>query len=121
MPADRRLERLPACDLPGGLVLHCAHGRRSRLLGLIGLRELGTGKGLLLPRCRSVHTFGMRFAIDLVWLGADDRVLRIDHCVAPRRVRSCRRARAVAETAAGHGTAFAAAIDAELSSPRPVR
>ena len=52
---------------------------------------------LLIPRCRSVHTFGMRFALDLVWLDAHDRVVRIDRAVPPRRVRLCRRARRVLE------------------------
>jgi uncharacterized membrane protein (UPF0127 family) len=35
----------------------------------------------------------MRFALDLVWLGADGRVVRIDRAVPPWRIRSCRAAR----------------------------
>ena len=52
---------------------------------------------LLLPRCRSVHTFGMRFPLDLIWLDRDGRVLRVDEAVPPWRVRSCRGAAAVLE------------------------
>ena len=52
---------------------------------------------LLMPRCRSVHTFGMRFALDLVWLDRERRIVRIDRAVPPRRVRSCRQARSVLE------------------------
>jgi uncharacterized membrane protein (UPF0127 family) len=39
----------------------------------------------------------MRFALDLVWLDAEGRAVRIDRDVAPNRVRACRRARAVCE------------------------
>ena len=67
---------------------------RERLIGLAFRRE-PPADGLLLPRTRSVHTFGMRFALDLVWLGARDEVVRVDRHVSPRRHRACARARAV--------------------------
>jgi uncharacterized membrane protein (UPF0127 family) len=51
---------------------------------------------LLLPRCRSVHTFGMRYPLDLYWLNGD-RIVRIDRDVPPGRIRTCRRARSVLE------------------------
>ena len=73
---------------------------RARLLGLAGLRA-PPACGLMLPHTRSVHTFGMRFALDLVWLDARGRAVRIDLDVPPRRVRSCRAARAVLELPAG--------------------
>jgi hypothetical protein len=73
-----------------------ARSRRARLIGL-ALRRRPPGHALLLPRCRSVHTFGMRFALDLIWLDRDGRVLRIDSAVPPCRVRSCREAAAVVE------------------------
>jgi uncharacterized protein len=73
-----------------------AHGRR-RLIGLIGSLWLPAGVALEIPRCRSVHTFGMRFALDLVWLDGERRVVRIDRAVPPWRVRSCRQARSVLE------------------------
>src|SRR5262245_52399763 len=44
-----------------GLEVPVATSRRSRLLGLALLRRERAGPGLLIPRCRSVHTFGMRF------------------------------------------------------------
>lgn len=73
---------------------------RARLLGLSGLRA-PPPCGLLLPRTRSVHTFGMRFPLDLVWLDAHGRVLRIDPNVPPRRLRACVAARAVVELPVG--------------------
>jgi uncharacterized membrane protein (UPF0127 family) len=81
--------------LPGGAV-RVAAGPLARLLGLALLRE-PPPCALLLPRTRAVHTFGMRFALDLVWLDAAGGVVRIDRDVPPRRVRCCRRARAVLE------------------------
>jgi uncharacterized membrane protein (UPF0127 family) len=39
----------------------------------------------------------MRFALDLVWLGPGDEVLRVDRAVPPWRVRTCRRAVAILE------------------------
>jgi len=68
----------------------------ARVRGL-ALRRRPPGHALLLPRCRSVHTFGMRFACDLIWLDRDGRVLRVDEAVPPWRVRSCRGAAAVLE------------------------
>ena len=105
-----RLDALPARDLPGGLTLREATGLRARALGLMGLRALPSGTALHIPRCRSVHTFWMRFELDLVWLGADGRVLRVDTRVPRRRNRACRGAASVVEAAAGEGAGFAAAL-----------
>ena len=100
MDLPRRLRRLPAVAPPpqlAGVDVRCAHDSLARLLGLAGLRALPGGIALLLPRTRSVHTLGMRFALDLVWLDRDGRVVRVDRGVRPWRVRSCRGARAVME------------------------
>ncbi len=64
---------------------------------------------LHIPRCRSVHTVTMRFALDLIWLDRDGRVVRVDRGVPPGRMRSCLRARSVVEAGAGTGDAFLAA------------
>ena len=93
----RRLRRLPRHELDGGLVALEARGFRARLLGLAFLRELPPGCALLIPGCRSVHTFGMRFALELTWLGPDGRPVRVDRHVPARRLRSCRDAVAVIE------------------------
>ena len=70
-----------------------------RLVGLAFRRE-PPASGLLLPRTRSVHTFGMRFALDLHWLDREGAVVRVDRAVPPRRLRTCLRARAVLEVPA---------------------
>jgi uncharacterized membrane protein (UPF0127 family) len=73
----------------------------SRLRGLLGRRSLPAGEGMLIRRESSVHTFFMRFAIDVVFLDADERVLRIDANVAAWRLKACRGASSVIELAAG--------------------
>lgn len=70
---------------------------RARARGLGFRRDMPADEALLIPRCRSVHTFTMRFPIDLTWLGAEGEVVRVDRAVPPRRVRTCRRARSVLE------------------------
>jgi uncharacterized membrane protein (UPF0127 family) len=72
----------------------------ARLRGLLGHR-VPPPFALRLDRCRCIHTFGMRFALDLHWLGVGGAVLRVDRAVAPGRVRACRRARAVVEVPVG--------------------
>ena len=104
-----RLEPLPVRELAGGLTLVRADTPLARLRGLAGLREIDARTGLELPRCRSVHTLGMRFALDLIWLDGEGAVVRVDRGVPPNRLRSCRTARSVVEVAAGHADAFLAA------------
>lgn len=57
--------------------------RRSRGRGLLG-RD-GIAGALWLPGVRSVHTVGMRFALDVAWVGRDGRVLRV-RTLGPGRV-----------------------------------
>jgi uncharacterized membrane protein (UPF0127 family) len=58
-----------------GIEAPVALGFRARLLGLAGLRRERVGTGLLLPRCDAVHSFGMRFELELCFLDADGRLL----------------------------------------------
>jgi uncharacterized membrane protein (UPF0127 family) len=95
----RRLQRLAQVELAElpGVDVRVAADHRARLLGLAGLRSLPPDTALLFPRTRSLHTCGMRFALDLLWLDGDDRVVRVDRAVRPWRIRGCRTARAVVE------------------------
>jgi uncharacterized protein len=110
--AGERLADLPAIDLAGGLRVYEARSWAARRDGLARLPDLPGDRGLLIAPCRSIHTVGMRFALDLVWLDADEAVRRVVHDVAPRRLRSDRGARSVIEVAAGRGDAFAVAWSA---------
>ncbi len=115
---EQRLAALPARDLAGGLRVHDARGMRARRRGLGGLDALPADRALRIPRCRAVHTFTMRFALDLIWLGPDGTVVRVDREVPPRRHRGCARARAVVETRAGCADHF---IAAGIAGYTPVR
>ena len=101
-----RLDALPGRDLPGGLRVAEAHTRAARLKGLAKLDAMPPTMALHIPKCWSVHTFTMRFPLDLVWLAKDGSVVRIDENVPPRRVRTCVRARSVVECNAGTARAF---------------
>ena len=105
-----RLARLPCRPLPGGLLVLVARAPPARALGLAGLPSIPDGTGLLLPRCRSVHTFGMRFPLDLLWLDDAGALVRLDRAVPPGRIRACRSARSVLETRAGAAHPFLAAL-----------
>ena len=54
--------------------------------GLIPFRGLSSGEGLLIPGCRSIHTFFMRFAIDCYFLSEKNRVLKIVRNIEPFRM-----------------------------------
>ena len=75
----------------------------SRLLGLALLDRTEAGAGLLIPRCRCVHTFGMRFALDLVFLDPEVARSVASTRSPPHRVVRERRADAVLELPAGCG------------------
>jgi len=105
-----RLDALPGRDLPGGLRLAEARTRAARMKGLARLDAMPAHLALHLPRCRSVHTFTMRFALDLIWLSKDGEPVRVDRGVPPRRVKLCLRARSVVEANAGTADAFVAAL-----------
>ena len=71
----------------GSVEVAVAEGFRLRLVGLMGLTAAEV-EPLLIPECRSVHTFGMRTPIDLVWLeGGEDpvRPLGVVESLPPRR------------------------------------
>ena len=99
--AAARLGALPAVDAGDGLLVHQAVRAGQRRRGLAGLDGLPANRALHLRPCRAVHTFGMRFALDLVWLDGARRVVRVDRGVPPRRQRACLRARSVVELRAG--------------------
>lgn len=68
----------------------------SRLIGLLGRSELMPGESLLIKPCYSVHTFGMRFTIDVVFLDREGKVLK-KVTLPPWKVAGCRGAYSVLE------------------------
>jgi uncharacterized membrane protein (UPF0127 family) len=76
------------------------HGA-TRRKGLLGRSGLPAGEGLWIVPCESVHTFGMKFPIDLVYLDRNKRVKKIRSGVPPWRLSACLSAHSVVELASG--------------------
>jgi len=58
----------------------------TRLRGLLGRSGLGPGEGLVLTRTNSVHSLGMRFAIDVIHVDHAGRVCRLLTPLPPWRL-----------------------------------
>ena len=76
------------------------HGA-TRRKGLLGRTTLPAGDGLWIVPCESVHTFGMKFPIDLVYLDRKKKVKKVRSGVPPWRLSACLSAHSVLELASG--------------------
>lgn len=72
-----------------------------RMIGLLNRKSVNSGEGLLLDRCYGIHTFGMRFPIDVVCLDKNFRVLRTITGLLPFRACVLNQAAFVMELPAG--------------------
>jgi uncharacterized membrane protein (UPF0127 family) len=81
-----------------------------RRTGLLKHSRLDPGTGLWISPCEAVHSFGMKFAIDLVYLDRKKRVRKIRKEMVPRRLSACLTAHSVLELPVG-------AIDASRTEP----
>jgi uncharacterized membrane protein (UPF0127 family) len=100
--------------------------RRERAVGLLGRSSLDGWTALVLARCRSVHTFGMLFPIDVVVIGRRGEPARVVTLRPGRIMPPALRVAHIVEVAAGRGDAFSAALagsttPAALDSGRPRR
>lgn len=77
----------------------------ARRTGLLKHRGLEPGEGLWIVPCQSVHTFFMKFAIDLVYLDRRKRVRKVRHAVPAWRISACLTAHSVLELPAGASAA----------------
>src|ERR1039457_7273649 len=78
-----------------------AHTGATRRKGLLGRESLLPGEGLWIAPCESVHTFFMRFPIDLVYLDRKLKVKKVRHSVGAWRMSACFAAYCVLELPAG--------------------
>jgi uncharacterized protein len=86
------------------VLAHCvevADEATARRKGLLGRQELRAGEGLWIRPCEAVHTFGMQFPIDLVYLDGKLRVTKVRSGVRPWRLSVCFTAHSVLELASG--------------------
>ena len=69
-----------------GVDIKRADRLRARLLGLYRHRNLSLGDGIWLVPCNNIQTIGMKYSIDVVFLDAEHRVVRVFTHVKPGRV-----------------------------------
>lgn len=81
---------LPSRAAAGGVVLaerlRVAHTHWARLRGLLGTKSLPPGDGLWLKPCNQIHMIGMRYALDVVFLDDERRVVRTITSLAPGKI-----------------------------------
>ena len=87
----------------GGWRVLVPETRRERLRGLRGHPPPGPREAMLFPRCRSVHTFGMKEPISVVFLDRQMRVTAVRRCLPGRVTVPRLGARYVLEAAVGSG------------------
>lgn len=75
--------------------------RASRRRGLLGRHRLADASAMLLAPCAAVHTVGMRFAIDVVFVDRQGYALKVVRDLRPWRIALAAGARAVIEMPAG--------------------
>lgn len=73
----------------------------TRIRGLLGRAMLHANEGMLIKQCSSVHTVGMRYPIDIVFLRSDGYVLRVVSGLQPFRLSVCYGADMVLELSSG--------------------
>jgi uncharacterized membrane protein (UPF0127 family) len=78
-----------------------AADRRSRRRGLLGHPGLAQGSALVLAPCVAIHTFFMRFSLDILFVDRSGRVVKMCAGVRPWRIRACAAAHAVIELPEG--------------------
>lgn len=81
--------------------MEVADSPSKRNKGLLGRDRLSPGEGLWIIPCESVHTFWMRFPIDLVYLDSKNGIRKLRSEVPPWRISACLRAHSVLELPAG--------------------
>jgi uncharacterized membrane protein (UPF0127 family) len=57
-----------------------------RFIGLIFRKEISSEEGLILEDCYSIHTFWMRFPVDVIFLDSYNTIIRIYHSLKPFRI-----------------------------------
>ncbi|MDB5095995.1 MAG: hypothetical protein JWM80_416 [Cyanobacteria bacterium RYN_339] len=93
----------------------------TRFRGLMGVRHLPAGEGLLIVPCNSIHCFGMKMAIDVVFVSREGEVLHLIPDMAPGKFSSIiKKARAVIELPAGTIAATGTAVGDRLAIDAPL-
>jgi len=113
------LEFVSAGGARARIATECARGFLARLRGLIARPLPPSGKGLWIEPCASVHTFGVRGALDLVYVSSCMVVQGIDRAVPPRSLRLGLRCRSVLELRAGEAARLGLRVGMRLDWCHP--
>ncbi|MGD0893367.1 MAG: DUF192 domain-containing protein [Terracidiphilus sp.] len=81
--------------------MEVADTSEKRNIGLLGRKGLGSGEGLWIIPCESVHTFFMKFPIDLVYLDRNKEIKKLRDAVPAWRLSACLSAHSILELPAG--------------------
>jgi uncharacterized membrane protein (UPF0127 family) len=81
--------------------MEVADSSAKRNKGLLGRESLASGEGLWIRPCESVHTFWMRFPIDLVYIDRNNRIRKLVSAVPAWRLSACLTAHSVLELPSG--------------------
>lgn len=84
-----------------GEAVDVADTSEKRRVGLLKHERLEPGEGLWIKPCESVHTFFMKFAIDLVYVDKNQKVRKVRRAVPPWRLSACLTAHSIIELPAG--------------------
>ena len=88
----------------------------TRLRGLVGVKELAAGDGMLIQPCNQVHCMFMSIPIDVLYIGSDQRVLAIDASMRPWAMgRLIRGAKRVLELPAGTAAVTGTVVGDQLT------
>ena len=105
------LQRLYVRNQTRGTILaeaaDIADTSKKRRTGLLKHESLPQGQGLWIVPCEAVHTFGMKFPIDVLYLSKKRKVLKVKPGMVKRRMSFCLRAHSVLELPAGTAAATA--------------
>lgn len=81
--------------------IYIADSFLGRLRGLLGTKELAEYTGLLLENCNSIHMFFMRYALDIVYMNADFKIIKMVYNVKPWHISGCFQAKYTLEIPVG--------------------
>lgn len=94
-------QRLFVDGRPAGVRLRLADRWHQRARGLLGVNRLDDPAGLWITPCNSVHMLGMGIALDVAFVDASGRILKLVPRLRPWRFAACWRAHATVELRAG--------------------
>ena len=103
---DRQTELADAADI--------ADTSQKRRTGLLKHQSLEPGQGLWIVPCEAVHTFGMKFPIDVLYLSKQKKVLKIRDNMKRSRMSVCLRAHSVLELPAGYAAQTSTQVGDQL-------